>query len=79
MTKVSAFVQTAVESLQRLFSPDLAPATVPVPAVGVMIGTIVVKGIVWLWCRRKTNSSVKALAQDAENDWCVSAYSWEMS
>lgn len=33
-----------------------------------MIATIVIKSIVWFWCSRIPSSSVKALAQDAEND-----------
>lgn len=30
--------------------------------------TIAIKSLVWVWCRSYKNSSVKALAQDAEND-----------
>ncbi len=33
-----------------------------------MVGTIVIKSIVWVWCSRMPSSAVRALAQDAEND-----------
>lgn len=33
-----------------------------------MVATIVIKGIVWVWCSRIPSTAVKALAQDAEND-----------
>lgn len=72
---IASFVQVLVESVQRLFAPNPSPAELPIPAVGVMIGTIVVKGVVWLWCRRKQNSSVRALAQDAENDTVFNFFS----
>jgi hypothetical protein len=35
-----------------------------------MIATILIKSAVWVWCRAIKNSSVEALAQDAENDVC---------
>lgn len=33
-----------------------------------MVSTIVIKGVVWVWCSRIPTTAVKALAQDAEND-----------
>lgn len=33
-----------------------------------MVATIVIKGVVWVWCARIPSTAVKALAQDAEND-----------
>lgn len=38
-----------------------------------MVATIVIKGIVWVWCARVPSTAVKALAQDAENDGKSSA------
>jgi hypothetical protein len=32
-----------------------------VPAIAIMLGTIVIKGLCWLWCRLVNNSSVQAL------------------
>jgi hypothetical protein len=36
-----------------------------IPAMGIMLGTIVIKGLVWVWLRSVKNSSVEALAGDA--------------
>lgn len=69
---ISSFVQVLVESIERLCSSPDAALTIPLTSILVMVVTILVKGVVWLWCRRKKNTSVKALAQDAENDWSVS-------
>ena len=33
-----------------------------------MVSTIVIKGVVWIWCSRIPTTAVRALAQDAEND-----------
>jgi divalent metal cation (Fe/Co/Zn/Cd) transporter len=33
-----------------------------------MVSTIVVKLVMWVWCRTIKNTSVEALTQDAEND-----------
>jgi divalent metal cation (Fe/Co/Zn/Cd) transporter len=68
---ISSFVQVLVESIERLFAGSSAAISIPFTSMLVMWATILVKGMVWLWCRRKKNTSVKALAQDAENDWLV--------
>ncbi|KNZ56361.1 hypothetical protein VP01_2422g5 [Puccinia sorghi] len=65
---ISSFVQVLVESIERLFAASNSAISIPFTSMIVMWTTILVKGIVWLWCRRKKNTSVKALAQDAEND-----------
>jgi divalent metal cation (Fe/Co/Zn/Cd) transporter len=39
-----------------------------IPALAIMIGTVVIKGACWLWCRIIKNSSVRALADDAMTD-----------
>lgn len=57
-----------IESVQRLADPNLQPARIPLIGKLVMVITIFVKLAVWLWCRSIRNSSVEALAQDAEND-----------
>lgn len=66
---ISSFVQVLVESIERLFAGSETALSIPLTSMVVMWVTIAVKGVVWLWCRRKKNTSVKALAQDAENDW----------
>lgn len=40
-----------------------------------MLATVVVKGVVWFWCRQFKNASVAALAQDAENDVVFNIFS----
>lgn len=39
-----------------------------VPAMIILISTVVIKGACWLWCRLVKNSSVRALADDAMTD-----------
>ena len=64
---VASFVQVFIESVTRLVK-HTKPATLPWSAAIVMAVTIVSKGIAWLACSRHRSSSVRALAQDAEND-----------
>ncbi|PLW46754.1 hypothetical protein PCANC_09595 [Puccinia coronata f. sp. avenae] len=72
---ISSFVQVLVESIERLFAGSSAAISIPFTSMLVMWATILVKGMVWLWCRRKKNTSVKALAQDAENDCILNIFS----
>lgn len=72
---ISSFVQVLVESIERLFAASNSAISIPFTSMIVMWTTILVKGIVWLWCRRKKNTSVKALAQDAENDCILNIFS----
>ncbi|KAA1129886.1 hypothetical protein PGTUg99_003259 [Puccinia graminis f. sp. tritici] len=72
---ISSFVQVLVESIERLFAGSNAGISIPFTSMIVMWVTILVKGVVWLWCRRKKNTSVKALAQDAENDCILNIFS----
>ncbi|KAL2020170.1 hypothetical protein VTK56DRAFT_8694 [Thermocarpiscus australiensis] len=65
---ITSFVQVALEALQRLASPDHEIIKLGVPAISIMLGTIVIKGLCWLWCRLVNNSSVQALAADASTD-----------
>lgn len=65
---IASFLQVFIESTQRLLDKNLEPTIIPVKGIIVMISTIVIKIGVWFWCRNVKNSSVEALAQDAEND-----------
>ncbi|KAK0730578.1 hypothetical protein B0H67DRAFT_652660 [Lasiosphaeris hirsuta] len=65
---ITSFTQVALEATQRLASPDHEIIELGVPAIAIMLGTIVVKGMCWLWCRLVKNSSVRALASDASTD-----------
>ncbi|KAL2137057.1 hypothetical protein VTI74DRAFT_9663 [Chaetomium olivicolor] len=65
---ITSFVQVALEAIQRLASPNHEIIQLGIPAISIMLGTIVVKGLCWLWCRLVNNSSVQALAADASTD-----------
>ncbi|SGY78700.1 BQ5605_C008g04917 [Microbotryum silenes-dioicae] len=66
---IAAFIQVFIESIQRVFEKSsTAPVTIPLIGGIVMALTIAVKLVVWVWCRAVKNTSVEALAQDAEND-----------
>ncbi|KXX81699.1 Metal tolerance protein 4 [Madurella mycetomatis] len=65
---ITSFVQVALEAIQRLASPDHDIIQLGVPSIAIMLGTIVIKGMCWLWCRLVNNSSVQALAADASTD-----------
>jgi hypothetical protein len=58
---VTAFVQVALQSVQRLAGPDHKILQLGIPAIGIMTGTVIIKGAVWVWCRLVKNSSVRAL------------------
>jgi hypothetical protein len=32
-----------------------------IPAIAIMVSTVVIKGLCWVWCRLVKNSSVQAL------------------
>ena len=65
---ITSFIQVALESIQRLAGPEHSVIQLTIPAISIMVGTIVIKGAVWLWCRLVRNSSVRALAEDAKTD-----------
>ncbi|AEO54231.1 hypothetical protein MYCTH_2296578 [Thermothelomyces thermophilus ATCC 42464] len=65
---ITSFVQVALEAMTRLASPDHEVIQLGVPSIAIMLSTIVVKGLCWLWCRLVNNSSVQALAADALTD-----------
>ncbi|KAM0265409.1 hypothetical protein ACHAQJ_000251 [Trichoderma viride] len=65
---VTSFFQVSLECIQRLAGPDQEVLQLGVPAIVIMITTIVIKGGCWLWCRLVKNSSVRALADDAITD-----------
>ncbi|KAI1107902.1 hypothetical protein F4804DRAFT_4227 [Jackrogersella minutella] len=65
---ITSFVQVALESIQRLAAPDHEIIEVGIPALSIMFGTVLIKGLCWIWCRLVKNSSVQALAEDAMTD-----------
>jgi hypothetical protein len=72
---VTAFFQVGLECLSRLNSGDHDIIQLTLPAIVIMSGTVVVKGLVWVWCRLIKNSSVQALAQDAMTDIIFNIFS----
>ena len=70
---VVSFGQVLLESVNRLYGELTKSDTVKepsLPMVGVvfMVLTIVIKTVMWLMCHNHKNSSVRAIAQDSEND-----------
>ncbi|KAI1756617.1 hypothetical protein F4782DRAFT_549127 [Xylaria castorea] len=65
---ITSFVQVALQSAERLASPDHEIIELGIPALVLMVSTVVIKGLCWIWCRLVKNSSVQALAADAMTD-----------
>lgn len=65
---ITSFFQVAIEAFSRLTGDDHTVVELSVPAIAIMSSTVLIKGGCWLWCRLIRNSSVQALAQDAETD-----------
>ncbi|KAF5022235.1 hypothetical protein F66182_5720 [Fusarium sp. NRRL 66182] len=65
---ITSFVQVGLECVQRLMDPEHPILELGIPAIAIMVSTIVIKGACWVWCRVVKNSSVRALAEDAKTD-----------
>ncbi|KAH7257252.1 hypothetical protein BKA59DRAFT_101625 [Fusarium tricinctum] len=65
---ITSFVQVGLECIQRLMDPEHPILELGIPAIAIMVSTIVIKGACWIWCRVVKNSSVRALAEDAKTD-----------
>ncbi|KAF5001671.1 hypothetical protein FDECE_10887 [Fusarium decemcellulare] len=65
---ITSFCQVGLECIQRLMDPEHPILELGVPAIAIMVSTIVIKGACWVWCRLVRNSSVRALAEDAKTD-----------
>lgn len=72
---ITAFFQVALQCFNRLNSGDHTLVELTLPAICIMAGTVVIKGLCWLWCRSIKNSSVQALAQDAQTDVVFNIFS----
>ncbi|KAF1957477.1 cation diffusion facilitator 10 [Byssothecium circinans] len=72
---ITSFFQVAIEAFSRLNGNDRTVVQLTVPAVAIMGSTVVIKGLCWLWCRLIRNSSVQALAQDAQTDVVFNTFS----
>lgn len=65
---ITSFVQVALQSTERLASSNHEIIELGIPALALMVSTVVIKGLCWVWCRLVKNSSVQALAADAMTD-----------
>ncbi|KAF3762306.1 hypothetical protein M406DRAFT_293956 [Cryphonectria parasitica EP155] len=70
---ITSFVQVAIEAISKLASSDHDVIQLTASAIGIMLSTIVIKGLCWFWCRLIKNSSVQALADDAMTDMIFNA------
>lgn len=61
---VISFLQVLQESVEKLLPKgDHSIANLPPIAIGAMLATIVIKGIIWIGCARIKTTQVQALAQ----------------
>lgn len=72
---ITSFVQVGLECLNRLLSDDHTIVELTLPAVLIMLSTVIIKGFCYFWCRLVKNSSVQALAQDALTDVVFNTFS----
>ncbi|KAI9765830.1 MAG: hypothetical protein M1840_007112 [Geoglossum simile] len=72
---ITAFCQVMLECFQRLVGPDHSIVELTRSSIAIMASTVVIKFVVWLWCRLIKNSSVQALAQDAMTDVVFNIFS----
>ena len=72
---ITSFFQVAIEGFSRLTGPDRSIVQLTIPAIAIMSATVVIKGLCWVWCRLIRNSSVQALAQDAQTDVVFNIFS----
>lgn len=72
---VTSFFQVALQCLERLTSGDHSIIQLGMPSISIMLATVFIKFLCWLWCRLIKNSSVQALAQDAMTDVVFNIFS----
>ena len=73
---ILSFVQILQESVTKLLpSSPHEIASLPAIAVGAMLGTIILKGIIWFGCIPIKTTQVQALAQDCKTDVIFSTLS----
>ncbi|KAK9784103.1 hypothetical protein AB5N19_10040 [Seiridium cardinale] len=65
---VISFLQILKESVEKLAPLEGEAEKLPYTAIGAMVATIVIKGIIGLGCYRIKTTQVQALAQDCKTD-----------
>ena len=63
-----SFTQVGIEGINRLSSSETHLVQLTLPASIIMALTVIIKFLIWIWCRTIKNLSVQALAQDAMTD-----------
>lgn len=71
----TSFFQVGLSSARRLASDDHTVVRLTIPSIAIMGGTVLIKGLCWVWCRLIPNSSAQALAQDAMTDVIFNVFS----
>lgn len=72
---ITSFFQVGLECLTRLNSGDHSIVELTIPAIAIMVSTVLIKGFCYFWCRLVKNSSIQALAQDALTDVVFNTFS----
>ena len=72
---ITSFFQVGLECINRLTSGDRTVVELTIPAVAIMISTVLIKGFCYFWCRLVKNTSIQALAQDALTDVVFNTFS----
>lgn len=72
---VISFLQILQESVEKLMPLKGEAEALPWVAVGALLGTIVVKGIIWFGCIPIKTTQVQALAQDCQTDVIFNTFS----
>jgi hypothetical protein len=72
---ITSFFQVLLEGFSRLRGPDRVAIQLGIPAIAIMLTTVIVKALCWFWCRLIKNSGVQALAQDAITDVVFNTFS----
>ncbi|KAK5084996.1 hypothetical protein LTR70_006214 [Exophiala xenobiotica] len=72
---ITSFFQVGLECINRLTGDDHSIVELSIPAVAIMLSTVIIKGFCYFWCRLVKNSSVQALAQDAATDVVFNTFS----
>ena len=66
---IVSFLQILQESVTKLLpGHSREAATLPPTAIGALVATVVVKGIIWIGCAKVKTTQVQALAQDCKTD-----------
>ncbi|QPG77167.1 hypothetical protein FOA43_004573 [Brettanomyces nanus] len=72
---IISFLQVLISSVERLFDRDHTIVTLSASSITIMLSTVLVKFLCYLWCSSIENSSVEALAEDAKTDVVFNTFS----